>query len=141
MKNTIVVAVMSAVIGGLVGWYVNGWRLESKFATAQISAIEQYEELQREANERYVALEQESLRQREALMTQVTTSRALAKRLDNELKTLELNKRELNIEEVVLDDSEECPGKVVVANPIGDQFVRMWNSSARGTDADRAGED
>lgn len=137
----IIVVLVAGSIGFGSGWLVNGWRLEAIFAEAQVAAIEQYDALQKKANERYVALEREAMEQRVRLSKELSNSRAIAADLEDQLDSANLVAEAPNIEEVVINGSEDCQAPVVVANPIGDEFIQLWNDSAGGGGTDGAGED
>jgi hypothetical protein len=131
LKSTaVIVGVASAVSFG-AGWSVNGWRLEAKFAEAQIAAIEEWKNQQAILIEKHTAQVKRDTTARIALSATISESRAKTRQLQESLKRATLAKPKPEI----LTIQGECNAQIDF-NPISDQFVSLWNSSARGVTAD-----
>jgi hypothetical protein len=136
MKNTLVVAVMALVIGAMIGWFVNGWRLEAAFGRAQNAALEEYERISREQRETWEAQAKKDEAARIALSASLRESRATADDLRNRIAEADLNAPAPSIASL-----SECPTKQEVQTlldqhkPFNDNLVRLWNASTRGSSA------
>ena len=131
IKTGAIIGVVGTAVGFGAGWAVNGWRLEAKFAEAQVAAIETYKGLQKEVNERFVAQAKVDMATRIALAEELLATRSYTEELERELESVTLTAKTPRIEQVLTDG--ECGAKVVIANPFSDDFVRLWNASASGS--------
>lgn len=136
MKNTLVVAVMALVIGGMLGWFVNGWRLEAAFGRAQNAALEEYERISKEQRTKWEAQAKLDEASRIALSAKLRESRATADDLRNQITDADLTAPAPS-----LVNLSECPTNEEVQtlldqhNPFNRRFVSLFNASTRGTNA------
>lgn len=133
MKNTLVVAVMCLVIGGMVGWFVNGWRLEAAFGRAQNAALQEYERISKEQRTEWEAQAKRDQDARIALSAKLRQARATADDLRDQVNTANLTAPAPEIAAL-----PECPTHEQVQtvldnhNPFSRDFVGLWNSASRG---------
>jgi len=133
MKNTLVVSIMCLIIGGMFGWFVNGWRLEAAFGRAQNAALEEYERISKEQRAKWEAQATRDQAARVALSAKLRESRATADTLRNQIASADLVAPAPSIASL-----SECPTHEEVKtvldsyNPFNDDFVRLWNASASG---------
>ncbi len=136
MKNTLVVAIMALVIGAMIGWFVNGWRLEAAFGRAQNAALKEYERISAEQRETWEAQAKRDQASRIALSAQLRQSRATADDLRDQIADADLTAPAPSIVNL-----SECPTHEEVQtlldqhNPFNSNFVSLWNASTRGTSA------
>jgi len=127
LKSTVVIVGVASAVAFGAGWSVNGWRLEAKFAEAQIAAIEVWKAEQDILIEKHTAQVKRDTTARIALTATIAESDAKARRLTESLKLAKLAKPVPQI----LTIEGECNAQVDY-NPISYEFVRLWNDSARG---------
>ena len=135
MVTTKVKLIGAAVAAGLIfglGWKVNGWRLNAKFAKTQAAVIANYEERQRQLNEEAAEQARVDEAARLALSRDLEESRARTTALETELESIQLTPVDPVIERVLVpgDCTNDQP-EVVLANCFTDDFVRLWNDSSR----------
>lgn len=143
MKNTLAAAIMCLVIGGMLGWFVNGWRLSAKFGRAQVAAIEQLEAINAERRAEWERQAESDRLLKLRLAKKLRDSRLVADDLRTQIDSIDLSTPAPELETL-----SECPSreeiKIVIDNhnPFNRDFVRLWNASARGTSpgADSAAE-
>lgn len=131
LKITAIVVAATGVVAFGAGWSVNGWRLEAKFAEAQIVAIEEYKRQNAILMQEHAEQVERDTTARIALRATIRESDAKARQLQASLKAATLAKPQPQI----LTVEGECNAQVD-HNPISDKFVELWNSSARGATAD-----
>jgi hypothetical protein len=129
-KMIAVISVGALAIGTTGGWKMNGWRLEAKYAKTQAAVISQYEERQKELNSKFAEQMKKDATARMALSQGLADSRSKAARLLEKLENQQISQTNPTIEKVLIPgDCNAGQPEVVLANPFGDDFVKLWNDS------------
>jgi hypothetical protein len=129
---------LALMAGSLVLVFAAGFKTASSFAAAE--QLKHQKQVQQQLSEQRNTLLQEFLAQRQrdsleraTLVADLEALRTRERDLLAEVEDLQLTPKEVRVERIVKTIPGECgETNVVVANPIGDNFVRLWNASASG---------
>lgn len=142
LKNwKLIVALLGMGALFAAGWHVNGWRLNAKYERTQAGIAAAYAE----ATQQMLREHAQEVQRREQisadLRDDLEESAARVAALLSESATAQMSAESDVIrarEEALLscrrEETPDGPVEIhrIVANPIGDNFVRLWNESAAG---------